>query len=76
MTRFGRFFGTSRRETKGIEVVNHWTGRVTPEQRAEVRVAIATWPPLTEAQRVKIAALFEPYQAVLMGGGKHPDRPS
>ena len=34
------------------------TDRLTPEQRAEVRAAVAGWPPITEAQRVQVAALF------------------
>jgi len=27
------------------------TDRLTPEQRAQVRVAVATWPPLTPEQK-------------------------
>jgi hypothetical protein len=39
--------------------------RLTPEQRAEVRARVATWPPLTEVQRVQVAALFAPYLSKL-----------
>jgi mono/diheme cytochrome c family protein len=34
------------------------TDRLTPEQRAQVRARVATWPPLTEVQRAQVAALF------------------
>ena len=34
------------------------TDRLTPEQRAEIRAAVATWPPLTEARPAKVATLF------------------
>jgi hypothetical protein len=34
------------------------TDRLTPEQRAHVRAAVAGWPPLTEEQRAKVATLF------------------
>jgi hypothetical protein len=31
------------------------TDRLTPEQRAEIRAAVATWPPLTPEQIPKAA---------------------
>jgi hypothetical protein len=34
------------------------TDLLTPEQRAEIRARVATWPPLTEAQREAVATLF------------------
>jgi hypothetical protein len=34
------------------------TDRLTPEQRAHVRAAVATWAPLTEAERAQVATLF------------------
>jgi len=37
------------------------TDRLTPEQRAQVRATVATWPPLTEAQREAVRVLFAPY---------------
>jgi hypothetical protein len=35
------------------------TDRLTPEQRAQVRVAVATWPPLTPETEAKPAILFD-----------------
>ncbi|HME76054.1 MAG: hypothetical protein WCD33_06675 [Mycobacterium sp.] len=35
------------------------TDRLTPEQRAQVRAAVATWPPLTPEQKAKLAILFD-----------------
>jgi F0F1-type ATP synthase delta subunit len=35
------------------------TARLTAEQRAEVEARVATWQPLTEAQRERVRALFE-----------------
>jgi hypothetical protein len=34
------------------------THRLTPEQRAEIKARVATWPPLTEEKRAKLAILF------------------
>jgi hypothetical protein len=34
------------------------TERLTPEQRAEIRAAVAKWPPLSQEQRAKVATLF------------------
>lgn len=35
------------------------TDRLTPEQRAQVRAVVATWPPLTPEQKAKLAILFD-----------------
>jgi hypothetical protein len=35
------------------------TDRMTPEQRAEVRAAVAAWPPLSAAKKAKLAILFD-----------------
>jgi hypothetical protein len=32
--------------------------RLTPEQRAEVKARVSTWPKLTEAEREKIRVIF------------------
>jgi hypothetical protein len=47
------------------------TGRLTPEQRADIKARVATWPPLT--QRAQVTVLFGPYLDAL---GKRPDRRS
>lgn len=43
------------------------TDRLTPEQRAQVRATVATWPKLSEAKREKIRTLFAPYGDRLTG---------
>jgi hypothetical protein len=35
------------------------TARMTPEQHAEVKARVASWPRLTEAQREHVRALFD-----------------
>jgi hypothetical protein len=44
------------------------TDRLRPEQRAQIRAAVAAWPPLTEAQRAKVATLFASYPIPGHGG--------
>jgi hypothetical protein len=42
-----------------IETPKRRTDRLTPTQRAKVRAAVATWPPLTPEQKAKLAILFD-----------------
>jgi Spy/CpxP family protein refolding chaperone len=39
--------------------MNRWASRLTPEQRAEVKTRVASWPPLTEQQREQVRTLFD-----------------
>jgi hypothetical protein len=38
------------------------TDRLTPAQRAEITATVATWPPLTEAKREMVRALFDGHE--------------
>jgi Spy/CpxP family protein refolding chaperone len=39
--------------------MNRWASRLTPEQRAEVKARVSTWPKLTEQQREQVRTLFD-----------------